>query len=480
MIYYRFRSTNRLLKGNEELSKQTIFFAHPESLNDPMEGYREIYWSGDNIAWKNLFRHYLLTLERTITLSLLHRDDEIITTNNIPIHISMDDLPTPEAKDYFQQITDTFFKNKNISLLLNAIISRTTKIKTNELICYLSCIHPLAVETILQKYEEIKIIPKRPQNNETADQAIESLIGHGLIEGIEKLIKEHTNTDKIESIFSAQRNAKSQILLLSRYNLKEEIKNPNKQFIIQEFPENYAKLLPSLIYPEWYTACFMSSCENSSVWGHYGDNHKGVCLIFESTEDHTRNTLSVKGVTGWGTNGPHYGDIKLTFEKIDYKEGFGEIDFFRSLGHLTRQKLNSTWHSLDGEFSICAKEMNECEEEWRNLYWQQFYRDIKVKSPDWHYENEHRLILCDMLGSHSAPKDRALTYDFSSLKGIIFGINTSTDDKIEIIRIIAEKCTNSKRKDFKFYQAYYSAQHKCIKHTELSLIKYSEPTSNLG
>ncbi|MFW9087765.1 hypothetical protein ACOI7N_24900, partial [Pseudomonas sp. P2758] len=69
---YRFRSIDRLLgeeaKGDcpaksGELEKLHIYFSPPSQLNDPLEGYREIYWSGDKIVWLNLFRHYsLLTL----------------------------------------------------------------------------------------------------------------------------------------------------------------------------------------------------------------------------------------------------------------------------------------------------------------------------------------------------------------------------------------------------------------------------------
>lgn len=476
MIFYRFRSTDRLLAGNQELSKQSIFFAHPESLNDPMEGYREIYWHGDEIAWKNLFRHYLLCLERTCILTLLCNEDQNLTTKDIPIHINMNDFHTAEAKQYFLEIVEKFFKNEYITLLLEAILTRTTPTRRDELTFYLSSVHPLAVELILEKHEELNLIPSRTQKNLYADALIKNLAEANFIDNIEQLIKKNsTHSSPVELIFSIQKNAKSQVNLISRYNNTTQSNASNKHHIIKEFPEDYTKRLADLIYPEWYTACFMSSCENSSVWGHYGDNHKGACLIFESDDDIEGNFLPLRGINGWGSNGPSYGNIRFKFEPINYEEGFGEIDFFRSLGRLTYPTLNSTWHTLDGKFSICAEEMNKSEENWRNIYWQQFYRDIKVKSPDWNYENEHRLILCDMMNSHSTTEDRVLTYSFSNLKGIIFGINTCTEDKIEIMRIIDEKCTTHKRQDFKFYQAYYSAQYKCVKHTELSLIKYSPP-----
>lgn len=475
MILYRFRSTQGLLHKHNELLKQSIFFAHPEILNDPMEGYREIYWQGDEIAWKNLFRHYLLCLERTCILSMLCNKGENLTIKDIPIFISMEDFPTPESKQYCLEIVEELLSNKYIKLLIEAILTRTTKIRRDELTFYLSAVHPLAIELVQKKYEEIKIIPPRARKNQSPDAAIKNLIDSDFTKNIEKTIKDNNDIELTEHIFSIHKNANSQIYLLSRYNNPDYKNNLNRHLITQEFPEAYAKSLERLIYPEWYTACFMSSCENSSVWGHYGDNHKGVCLIFESVENNESNSIPLIGINGWGSNGPSYGKINFSFEKINYEEGYGEIDFFRSLGHLSHPVINSTWHTLNGEFSTCADAMMKSEEDWRKSYWQNFYRDIKVKSPDWHYENEYRLIIGDMLNSHSTIEDRTLTYEFSSLKGVIFGINTSTEDKIEIIRIVDEKCKAHSRDDFKFYQAYYSARHKCIKHIELSLVKHSPP-----
>ena len=62
MEVYRFRSIDRLLGEDQELEKKTIYFASPDQLNDPMEGYRDIVWRGDEIVWTNLFTHYVYCL----------------------------------------------------------------------------------------------------------------------------------------------------------------------------------------------------------------------------------------------------------------------------------------------------------------------------------------------------------------------------------------------------------------------------------
>jgi hypothetical protein len=129
---------------------------------------------------------------------------------------------------------------------------------------------------------------------------------------------------------------------------------------------------------------------------------------------------------------------------------------------------------MDGVRSRCADHIINDEQKWRDQYWKNFYRDITIKSKDWAYENEHRLILSSSFDSFADPKDRSLTYDFKSLKGIIFGIKTKTEDKLEIIKIIESKCRENNRDDFKFYQARYSPQDKCILHSELTLLNFSE------
>ena len=49
--FFRFRTIDALLGQFQELKEQTIYFASPDELNDPMEGLRDIVWNGDQIVW---------------------------------------------------------------------------------------------------------------------------------------------------------------------------------------------------------------------------------------------------------------------------------------------------------------------------------------------------------------------------------------------------------------------------------------------
>lgn len=64
---------------------------------------------------------------------------------------------------------------------------------------------------------------------------------------------------------------------------------------------------------------------------------------------------------------------------------------------------------------------------------------------------------------------RLLKYDFQNLKGLIFGINTSNDEKVKIFEIIQKKCVEHQRKDFEFYQAYYCNIKKNLEFKKLNI-----------
>src|ERR1700677_2508651 len=68
---YRFRPISAVLDKYAELAKQEIYFSPPEELNDPMEGYKDVFWLGDRIVWRNLLRHYLLCLLQTASLCVV-------------------------------------------------------------------------------------------------------------------------------------------------------------------------------------------------------------------------------------------------------------------------------------------------------------------------------------------------------------------------------------------------------------------------
>lgn len=111
------------------------------------------------------------------------------------------------------------------------------------------------------------------------------------------------------------------------------------------------------------------------------------------------------------------------------------------------------------------------EEKWREKYWELFINSLTTKTKDWAYEEEWRLTINpSILDGEKVSK--SVSYDFSNLDGIIFGINIRPDHKEKIVRIIESKCRETNRIDFKFYQSYYDSQSGRIEKQELSLLSF--------
>ena len=87
-------------------------------------------------------------------------------------------------------------------------------------------------------------------------------------------------------------------------------------------------------------------------------------------------------------------------------------------------------------------------------------------------KQEFRLTLAGW-SDFSDPSSRKLQYHFADLQGIIFGMNTSTSDKLRIMKIIEEKCRKEGRSDFEFHQAHYSRRAGKMEIAKMNLIKFA-------
>jgi hypothetical protein len=463
-----------LLGHHKELENQEIYFAAPEELNDPMEGFKDIYWHGDEVVWENLIKHYLLCLEHVCSLFIIGDMVTNIVTKDIPVFKTEEWLPTPQYRQLFKEIRDKFFGNDSIGQYPKNLSRRSTPVRRSELLMYIKLLHAYALDTIFTAYESHNLIAKRSEIfYQMAKKAL--LDSEALFNAANKTEAKHPNNEyATDTFFSLAIYTATQLDLITRYNSPSP-DNGNKAFVFLNFPEEYIHAIEKLIYPDWYTACFIAKCDNSSVWGHYGDKHRGVCLSFKAEPENDNVFIKLHGVNGWNNSGPTYGKTKHTFFKIDYEKKPVEVDFFRSLGCLPRPVLTKFWYANEnGLRSACADDLFDAEEQWRDKHWTNFYKGTTTKLKDWKYEEEYRLILSSSLQDIGDPAIRKLKYDFDALESITFGIKTAIEDKVKIMKIIEAKCQSKNRKDFKFYQAYYSSQKGSIDRFEMSMIKFAD------
>jgi hypothetical protein len=253
----------------------------------------------------------------------------------------------------------------------------------------------------------------------------------------------------------------------------------NALFIWTDFPEAYIRELEQLIHPRWSTACFVKSATHPAMWAHYADAHKGVCLKFKTTSSgdgigiNLRGVVSISGNASATTYG--YGDVNCRFQKVRYDKRYPEVDFFRTMGRLAQPTLEKHWYRDDaGNVSICAAEILGRTQEWRDRYWAQHHEILTTKLSGWSYEEEYRLISDEAGISMLDPARRTMQYALQDLDGIIFGINTTDEHKLAIMRIVAQKCKTEGRSDFHFYETFYSRALGSIEIIDMPALRFRQ------
>ena len=153
MKLYKFRSNPKFIK--EELQEEYLYFAETSELNDPIEGFVKLYWKGDLVLWKNLLKHYLYTLANTVVqIAIIGK----IEKNELPIFFDESHFPSSQYKSLFEEIRNSFFEEKDIKDFLVYLGTVQHKIFEKELISYIKFIHFTALQCVISKFEEKKIL----------------------------------------------------------------------------------------------------------------------------------------------------------------------------------------------------------------------------------------------------------------------------------------------------------------------------------
>src|ERR1700691_3854345 len=119
--FYRFRDVNTLLGDRQELEKQSIFFASPKQLNDPQEGFRDIFWHGDHIIWNNLFRHYLICLTHAYLHIVRHRDSIPLSFDALPVRTDGKQFICPEDGPLLEDVYAHFSARSAVADYIQAL-----------------------------------------------------------------------------------------------------------------------------------------------------------------------------------------------------------------------------------------------------------------------------------------------------------------------------------------------------------------------
>ena len=234
--FFRFRSIDSLLGEYQELEKQTIYFASPEQLNDPMEGFRDIVWDGDKIIWTNLFKHYVFCLHQSYFFVRISDSTEL-EAESIPILGGWNRLPTPEAKNLFEDIWHNFLNVPNIREIIEALAHTKRKIRYREIGYYLRVIHLVLLKEIVKSYIAHGLIPKSEMPELSEELPIPILLAPILF--TLKLADEAKTEKELDNAFLLSEIMDSNERFKQQYNshaISTDILEKNNQLVILTSP----------------------------------------------------------------------------------------------------------------------------------------------------------------------------------------------------------------------------------------------------
>ena len=179
MDVYRFRRIENLLGEFQELEKQSIYFASPEELNDPMEGFRDIFWQGDEIVWDNFFRNYIIWLNETyLSRKLEDGSIKLEPDRASTLRIWLDPV--------VDHICSTIFEKHELDKCIAEIVRTNRIARYDEVLFYLTAIHPVVLFEIQKKYVEFEVLPKNERSLVKLPDSLERLQGGKFLELIQK------------------------------------------------------------------------------------------------------------------------------------------------------------------------------------------------------------------------------------------------------------------------------------------------------
>jgi hypothetical protein len=460
--FYRYRPIKSVLDDYHELDGQEIYFSTPGKLNDPMEGFKDLFWLGDEIVWRNFLRHYFLCVLETANYCFIAGDQFDPSVLSNIVFQTPETLPDAPIKEIYQRTCKIFLTEPVVETFVSMVSNRSSPIRRSELTSYLRAIHSFSMQVVIDEYKGRGMFSTRAEDDQLRSRERLRQNAIAMMDGVTKIKSEKHPPERIsEALFSSNEATVAQLTLIHEYNLGDLQSQKPFIFWSHRFPAAYVSALDKLVHRDWYVACFAKTAENHSMWSTYADGHRGVCLMFKAKPNANGTPcLTIERITGMGAakgERTRYfsSGVAHEFQPVRYTGAYPSIDFFRSLGTVSESSLNNFWYSGgNGTFSKCRDDVYADANTWRNEYWKTFSESALYKTPEWSHEEEYRIVVHSGFDMREVDR-RKLKYQFCDLAGIVFGARTDIEDKLKIMKIIDQKCAKDRRSDFKFYEIRY-------------------------
>ena len=456
MNLYHYRSVE---SARKEIECRTFRYADRNELNDPLEGYAQIYWKGDCPAWEGLFRNYICSVYYAVVGIQLNASEELLAERAvIPDIHCFDDVPLGQV---WKELSDRFVQTALVQKLIVDLGNTETEMNAHRLRQILRLCHEDAIKICLDDMHKRKTLPGEQGGpvvsiSEKADW--EKMGGFGNLES--PLIK------MMKAAFEVYEETLESSFLKLEQEIEANEPNARKRRLWLKvrlgFPALYIAGLQELPYPRMFMMCFSTDGTNSAMWGNYAQNHCGVCLVYRDNEENGKQTLRVKTAESWSSSsGYSCGFRDDPVYPVRYTDEQVKRNFFESLGRLTFSQIESWMVSSKGERSRILELYDK--DAWRVQYWKDQQEKYLTKLPAWSHEQEYRLLMNDSFHQHTEA-ERYVGYDPAILEGVIFGIKTSEADKMQIFRTLRKSMEEAGRdpKELEVWQAEYDDETRKI------------------
>lgn len=430
MRVYHYRSVNRAL---EEIKKGTFHYSSQDELNDPIEGYVKLYWQGDEAAWEGLFESYICSLYGMISWSQigLSKDDLIRQAVIIDKH-QWDDIPFGQD---LKDVAKIFVNNLFVQKIVNWLGQQQIQCSVQHLGGIFKLINETAYILCVEHMKSKNLLPENyPDGNPKL--FIDNIFARLTINDFNDLNKtKHSQMEQVAiSIVQLLDYLDGQFEYIVMKNMPQEdgFLRYNMAYQLRfNFYAIYIQRLQEIVYPKGYVVCFSKKNNNSVMWGNYADNHKGVCLIYETISKDGKEVISVKNQMSFGSTGLTFSFCDAQLRPVQYGQPTIKRNFFESLGRLTMNQIESFVTTENkGSSKVLSTYFRE---EWRNQYWDDQLKKFHSKTASWEYEHEYRLF-ADAAFHEYTPTEQNIKYDPTCLKGVVFGIKTSIEDKAKVLQ----------------------------------------------
>lgn len=448
-LFYRFRTIENLFNFNE-LVNQEIYLSPVQDLNDPLEGFLNIFFDGDFVLWNNFFKNYFFSLYIFYTELCYKGNERKFCQDDILVSFDIETRDRIEKKSrFFTEVNNAIVNDGIVKEIVDIFIVQNRIITTQEVSLFLEMLLPYFINKF---YIYEHILEYRKDYHEKVDVTKRDEI---YISNIRSILKDYKTISNLQLLSSSILKSLS-MFTDSDFNYFSNKFTDNtilaNKLVLMRFPSFYLRNLLNLVDNGHSVACFSDNYKDLSMWGYYANSSTGVCLIFKAFN---RDGDYFLPLAHRKENDSNYYDYKLT--PVIYNNYRPSISFFSNLLAIPIPQVMHYWYSFDGKISdkvylFSGDELTKRRKE----YWSHLFLTINTKHTSWSHEHEYRISLdCLYANDLNLIDERKLIYNFNSLDGIIFGLRTADFNKIKIIKIIKDKCKLCKRKSFNFYQATY-------------------------